>query len=56
MATVVIPSILVLAWVLVFIGIIHACFILVEEPGRERRFGDAYRRYRNRVPRWIPRG
>jgi protein-S-isoprenylcysteine O-methyltransferase Ste14 len=27
----------------------------VEEPGLERRFGDSYRRYRDRVPRWIPR-
>jgi protein-S-isoprenylcysteine O-methyltransferase Ste14 len=28
---------------------------LFEEPGLERRFGDAYRRYRRAVPRWIPR-
>ena len=26
-----------------------------EEPGLERRFGDAYRLYRENVPRWIPR-
>ena len=28
---------------------------LSEEPGLEARFGDAYRRYRAAVPRWIPR-
>ena len=31
-------------------------FPLVEEPGLERRFGDAYREYRANVPRWLPRG
>jgi protein-S-isoprenylcysteine O-methyltransferase Ste14 len=30
-------------------------FALVEEPGLEERFGDEYREYRRRVPRWIPR-
>jgi protein-S-isoprenylcysteine O-methyltransferase Ste14 len=28
---------------------------LSEEPGLERRFGEAYREYRRNVPRWIPR-
>jgi protein-S-isoprenylcysteine O-methyltransferase Ste14 len=28
---------------------------LVEEPGLERRFGEAYARYRRNVPGWIPR-
>ena len=28
---------------------------LVEEPGLQRRFGEEYERYRDRVPRWIPR-
>jgi protein-S-isoprenylcysteine O-methyltransferase Ste14 len=28
---------------------------LVEEPGLQRRFGEEYERYRNHVPRWIPR-
>jgi protein-S-isoprenylcysteine O-methyltransferase Ste14 len=40
-----------------------ACFALVnvvyirlyEEPGLEARFGDRYRDYRARVPRWWPR-
>jgi protein-S-isoprenylcysteine O-methyltransferase Ste14 len=26
-----------------------------EEPGLERRFGDDYRRYKQHVPRWLPR-
>jgi protein-S-isoprenylcysteine O-methyltransferase Ste14 len=40
-----------------------ACFVVVnvvyirwhEEPGLERRFGERYRAYRARVPRWWPR-
>ena len=28
---------------------------LSEEPGLDRRFGDAYRVYKRNVPRWIPR-
>ncbi len=30
-------------------------FILSEEPGLEKRFGDDYREYKKNVPRWIPR-
>ncbi|MDR2695694.1 MAG: isoprenylcysteine carboxylmethyltransferase family protein [Deltaproteobacteria bacterium] len=30
-------------------------FPLVEEKNLEKRFGDAYRKYRRNVPRWIPR-
>lgn len=30
-------------------------FVLHEEPGLERRFGDEYVAYRRHVPRWIPR-
>jgi protein-S-isoprenylcysteine O-methyltransferase Ste14 len=45
------------------IGIWFGCFVLgntiyiplSEEPGLEARFGDDYRRYRENVPRWIPR-
>jgi protein-S-isoprenylcysteine O-methyltransferase Ste14 len=28
---------------------------LMEEPGMEQRFGESYRRYKQHVPRWIPR-
>ena len=30
-------------------------FIFSEEPGLEKRFGDEYREYKRKVPRWIPR-
>ncbi len=41
-------------WAVFFIGN-AVYFPLIEEPGLERRFGDAYRRYKANVPRWIPR-
>jgi protein-S-isoprenylcysteine O-methyltransferase Ste14 len=40
--------------VLFFIGN-SVYFPLVEEKGLEKRFGDAYRKYKANVPRWIPR-
>jgi protein-S-isoprenylcysteine O-methyltransferase Ste14 len=42
-------------WAAGFIVLNHLYFLLVEEPGLERRFGGEYRTYRARVPRWIPR-
>ncbi len=30
-------------------------FILSEEPGLEKRFGEEYREYKRSVPRWLPR-
>lgn len=42
-------------WAAVFAAINHVWFVLVEEPGLERRFGDSYRTYKANVPRWIPR-
>lgn len=42
-------------WMGAFVLINHAYFLLSEEPGLERRFGDGYRAYRAAVPRWIPR-
>ena len=38
-----------------FVAVNHVWFLLGEEPGLERRFGDEYREYRRAVPRWIPR-
>ena len=41
-------------WALFFLG--NAIYLpLSEEPGLEARFGEAYRRYKAEVPRWIPR-
>jgi protein-S-isoprenylcysteine O-methyltransferase Ste14 len=42
-------------WAASFIAFNHLYFVLVEEPGLERRFGEGYRAYRGAVPRWIPR-
>ena len=42
-------------WALAFITMNHLYFILSEEPGLERRFGESYAEYKRAVPRWIPR-
>jgi protein-S-isoprenylcysteine O-methyltransferase Ste14 len=42
-------------WAAAFLAVNHVYFVLVEEPGLERRFGEAYREYRRAVPRWVPR-
>ena len=42
-------------WAGTFLVINHTYFLLSEEPGLERRFGDGYRVYRANVPRWLPR-
>ena len=41
-------------WMCVFFAFLAIYFPLFEEPGLERRFGDAYRQYKANVPRWIP--
>lgn len=41
-------------WFAVFVLINHLYFLLSEEPGLERRFGQAYLEYKARVPRWGP--
>jgi len=43
------------AWAGAFVLINHTYFVLLEEPGLERRFGESYRLYKENVPRWIPR-
>lgn len=35
--------------------LVHLFVVYREEPGLERRFGDSYRRYRDRMNRWVPR-
>jgi len=42
-------------WSAAFLTINFAYFLIYEEPGLERRFGDEYRLYKRNVPRWIPR-
>ena len=41
-------------WLLLFVAMNHAYFVLLEEPGLVARFGDEYARYRAMVPRWLP--
>ncbi len=42
-------------WMGVFFMVCAIYFPLHEEPGLERRFGEAYLLYKANVPRWIPR-
>lgn len=42
-------------WMLGFFLLNSLYFVLVEEPGLQRRLGDDYRHYKANVPRWIPR-
>jgi protein-S-isoprenylcysteine O-methyltransferase Ste14 len=42
-------------WAASFLAINHLYFVLSEESGLERRFGQEYRTYKAEVPRWIPR-
>ena len=51
----VIGSWIIALWLLAFVAINQGYFLLSEEPGLERRFGESYREYKARVPRWIPR-
>ena len=41
-------------WAATFLAINLVYIPLLEEPGLERRFGEAYRRYRQHVPRFLP--
>jgi protein-S-isoprenylcysteine O-methyltransferase Ste14 len=38
-----------------FLLFIHWYVVTVEEPRTERRLGASYRRYKESVPRWVPR-
>ena len=42
-------------WAGLFLVVNHLYFVLSEEPGLVRRFGESYEHYRRNVPRWIPR-
>ena len=43
------------AWLIVFFVVNGVYFPMSEEKGLEARFGDDYRRYKQNVPRWLPR-
>ncbi len=43
------------AWTISFVSVHTLYFPCIEERALERRFGGAYRAYREQVPRWIPR-
>jgi protein-S-isoprenylcysteine O-methyltransferase Ste14 len=47
------PTMLLIAFA--FLPAIHAFVVLVEEPRTERRLGADYARYKQNVPRWLPR-
>ena len=51
----VLGSRVVLFWTVFFAVVNHAYFVLLEEPGLERRFGADYRKFKASVPRWVPR-
>jgi len=42
-------------WGVALFGIFNLLVLLHEEPSLRRRFGDAYGRYLEEVPRWMPR-
>jgi protein-S-isoprenylcysteine O-methyltransferase Ste14 len=44
-----------LIWFAAFLTLNWVGFLVYEEPGLERRFGDEYREYRRSVRRWLPR-
>ena len=42
-------------WAVIFLVMNQIYFMVFEEPQLERRFGESYRAYKERVPRWIPK-
>jgi len=46
---------LIFLWTLVFLIGNMLYLPLIEEKGLIARFGDPYRKYRDQVPRWMPR-
>lgn len=45
----------ILIWDGLFFIINTTYFILKEEPDLEKRFGEPYKKYKQEVPRWIPK-
>lgn len=48
-------SLLIAIFAILFFTLNHVYFILSEEPGLVRRFGELYEEYKRHVPRWMPR-
>ncbi len=48
-------SIPLVVWALVFFVINTVYFVVLEEPQLEKRFGDSYSEYKRNVSRWVPR-
>ncbi|MEK6300837.1 MAG: isoprenylcysteine carboxylmethyltransferase family protein [Acidobacteriota bacterium] len=48
-------SLTLLAYAGTVLLVFHLFVVLYEEPALTRKFGDSYRRFRETVPRWIPR-
>ena len=42
-------------WMVAFFIVNTIYFRFIEEKGLEKRFGEDYRKYKGRVPRWLPR-
>ena len=53
--SVAILSLKILIWAIIFFIINNIYFMIFEEPGMVKRFGDEYKEYKKNVPRWIPR-
>jgi protein-S-isoprenylcysteine O-methyltransferase Ste14 len=51
----VLHSLYILVWAALFFLLNTVYFIVREEPDLYKRFGDEYLRYKEKVPRWIPR-
>ncbi len=47
-------SLYILLWFILFFVLTSLYFILREEPVLMNRFGEDYRKYKNEVPRWLP--
>ena len=53
--TLILHSLPILIWAGCFFVINTVYFLVSEEPGLERKFGDDYRLYKKHVSRWLPR-
>jgi protein-S-isoprenylcysteine O-methyltransferase Ste14 len=48
-------SVAILFYLCLVVGVVCWYVVVIEEKALEVRFGDAYRVYKERVPRWVPR-